>query len=405
MAPLVVAVLFSLLQAAGYSGVSFSNDSYRYARSALHLLGDSRADAQAEALKAYCANTTNRAQRLDDVNPARYTLPPRQPQQYRTCLTRYAQGLEPAAPEYDRIFDTRPGYPLVVAPAVAVLGVMPGMWLTDLAITLAGSFLVLFLLRAIGASRAAALAGQILYLACPIAYWSMRPLSEGLVNDCALAAVLAAWWLVKGRTGAGAAVLLGSFALLSLVKYSTALLLGAGFVAAAIAMFVFSRVRGRGVLLLAGLSFAVTAANAVVIRLWSLPSTGETLQDTFTDHFLLPAVPDPWAQLLDLNMRYWPHWVVTQALDPLFLACTALAAWALIRRGTPVITWLCLVLLVTGLGAAVAHPVADQTERLWLLAWIPPVIGLVLWLDLLRRPAGQPAADTTAADAVSAAAR
>ncbi|MFJ6214290.1 hypothetical protein ACIQGZ_13275 [Streptomyces sp. NPDC092296] len=390
LAPCLVAVLFSLLQVAGYSGMNYSNDSYRYARGALQILGHSRADAQAESVKAYCANRTARGQQTLDLDPATYGRPSQRQEQYQACVQQLPNGLSPSSPRFDRIFDTRPGYPLVVAPAVALLGVLPGMWVTNLLITLAGSLLALFLLRAIGASPAAALGGQIFYLASPITYWSMRPLSEGLVSVCALGAVLGAWWVVNGRLRAGVATLVGSFAVLSLTKYSTAMMLAAGFTAAGLALIVLHRRRSRNVLLFAVISLGVTAANAAAIALWSLPGTAETLQDTFTDHFDGPAVSDPWHRLLELNLRYWPHWVVTQALNPLFLACTALAGWALVRRTAPVVGWLCLAMTLVGLASAAAHPVASEVERLWLLAWIPPVLGTVLWVDGLRRTAKEP---------------
>lgn len=395
-APLVVAVLYAVLQTAGYSGMDFSNDSYRYARSALQFVGESRSDAEIDAVKAYCTNRTLLAQGRADVDPTHYDEPSKQAQQYQSCVKNHPDGLKPDDPRYERIFDTRPGYPLATAPAVGALGVLPGMWITDLLITLLGSLLAWAFLRAIGASRLAALGAQVFYLASPISYWSMRPLSEGLVSDAALGAMLGAWWLYKARSKTGTALLLGSFVVLSLTKYSTALLLAAGFGAASMALIVFNRIRTRGVVLLTVLSFGVAAGNVAVAKVASLPSTSTTLQDTFTNHFQQPDVADPWHRLLELNVRYWPHWVVTQSVTPLFLAAAVVGGWAVVRRASPLVGWLCLAVAVVGLGSAVAHPVTDQVERLWLLAWIPAVLGTVLWLDTLRPAANAGREDVTA---------
>lgn len=380
-APVLVAVLFAALQLAGYSSYNFSNDSYRYAAISLHFLGDSPKEARTGAVKAYCANEAARAASSQLVDPNRYAAPSPRDRAYRDCVSQNRHGLQPKAAEYQRIFDTRPGYPLLVAPAVAVLGVLKGMWVMDLAITLASAFAVIAVLRAVGLGRSAALAGQVVFLASPLSYWSMRPLSDGLVTLCVLGTMYGGWQLLQGRTLRGAAVFLGSFAALGLTKYSTAMMVALGFVAVGLALAVLGRrrfpVRKWGFV---GLSALTVVAVAALSAALSLPGTSATLQDTFTNHFAEPPVPDPWQRLVQLNLHYWVNWIGDQARDPLFLAAAIAAGWALARHAR-LFGWLCLAIGAVGLGAAVAHPVANQGPRLWLMAWIPVVLGFAVLVD------------------------
>jgi hypothetical protein len=118
----------------------------------------------------------------------------------------------------------------------------------------------------------------------------------------------------------------------------------------------------------------VTAASMSAL---SLPSATTTLQDTFTKHFAYPEVPDPWQRLVDLDGRYWAHWIGAQASLPTFLVPTLVAVWALYRY-RPDLGWFALATALTGVLQVAAHPLAQEADRLGILMWMPVVLGLPL---------------------------
>ncbi|CAM5475762.1 hypothetical protein SGLAM104S_05917 [Streptomyces glaucescens] len=124
--PAIVAAAFVLLHVFGYPATRFSNDSYRYARQAYEFLGDSPPDATRKAVAAYCTDTAGLVHRNRMLDQLRYREPGREAAYAARCERKYAHGLEPTDPRYERIFHTRPGYPFVAAPFVALLGAKAG---------------------------------------------------------------------------------------------------------------------------------------------------------------------------------------------------------------------------------------------------------------------------------------
>ncbi len=385
LTPLLAVMLFAAIQLLAHPNFHLSNDSYRYARTTLQLLGESRADAQRNALAVYCSNQTYQAQRSHEVtNPANFQAPFPYVKTYDRCIAKYPHGLLPNSPQYERIFDTRPGYPLLLLPAVAAFGLLKGMWLTSLLITAAASMLVFLLLRVAGLSRMAGLIGQGIFFASPLAYWSMQPLSEGALTVFVLVAMLGSWKLLQGKIAYGAIILLASYAALAVTKDATGLLLALSSVFVCGVALLQPRLRRRTTVLFAGIS-ALAGALIVGASYWlRLPSAETSLQDTFTRHFTMPPATHIWTQLIHLNAAYWQHWLADQATRPMFLLLTALACWALFTRN-PTLGWLGLTVGLVGVGTAIAHPVVTQTDRLWELAWIVPVLGIPAAVDHLRR--------------------
>jgi hypothetical protein len=109
----------------------------------------------------------------------------------------------------------------------------------------------------------------------------------------------------------------------------------------------------------------------------------ESLQDSFTDHFYQPDVPDPWSRLLEVNSRYWPHWLTFTPMNVTLLAGCVVGGWAMWRRDRFVAV---LVLACGALAFALtaAHPEVSQGDRLYVLAWLGPVVGLPM---AVQRPA------------------
>jgi hypothetical protein len=212
--------------------------------------------------------------------------------------------------------------------------------------------------------------------------------------------LLGACRLLRGRLGRGTALLAGSLALLALAKYSSASLLAAAL--SVVGLLLLIRRRDRGTLLFTGVSAACALAVSLASRVLALPGIRDSLQDTFTNHFDQPLVSDPWQRLVHLNLAYWPNWLGQQASAPMFLACCVLGAWTLYQHRE--LALLCLAVAGVGIGCAVIHPVTSQGDRLWLLAWLPAVIGTALCLDRLRAVAPGPHARSVRADGAPAAA-
>ncbi|MBL1087111.1 hypothetical protein JK359_34970 [Streptomyces actinomycinicus] len=391
--PVLAAVIFLVLHVFAYPATRFSNDSYRYAREAYEFLGDPPGRAQQKALAAYCADTARLVHRNRLLDQTKFRAPGREAEYRRSCAAKYRDGLAPSGPEYDRIFRTRPAYPLMAAPLVALLGAKAGLTAVALAFTAAAGFLVYLLLRALRAPPPAAVLGQVLYYVTPLALWGGRPLSEGPVVALMTALLLASVWLLQNRLTRGALLLTGALALGFAVKYSSFLIVAPFLAAAAYAALLFvRRTRHRGTWVLAGLSTAGTLAAAVVSRVLRLPGMTDSLQDVFTLHWTRPEVADPWRSLVRLDANYWWQWLQKEALAPLLLTLLACGTWGLWKRSVPVA--LCVLATgLTGFATMAAHPLAVEQDRLYVQVWLIPVIGLPLALEQLwRRAAPAPAA-------------
>ncbi|MEV6176219.1 hypothetical protein [Streptomyces sp. NPDC052015] len=373
---------YVLLQLVGKPSLLPANDTYRYARASLELLGDSPEQAHRTALAAYCRDQANyevRRIQLDPLALAQDKIPSVE-QRAEACRTKWAQGLAPHHPRYERIFEVRPGFAVAAVPFVAALGADSGLLVTSVLFTVAGGLLAFALLRAAGVPAPFAAGGQAFYYACPIGWWGGFGLTEGPVLALAMGALLGAWWLLSRRLAAGTVLLSASLVTGTAVKYSGALLLAAALTAAAVVCLVLVRdTRHRGTVLLAALSGAVTAGIALLSAWYSLPGSGETLQDTFTQHYEYPDVATPWSLLAELNGHYWTQWSQEQARSPWLLAAITGGAWALFRHSRA-LGWIVVAAGATGVATEIAHPVAGQGDRLMVAVWIIAVIGLPLLL-------------------------
>jgi hypothetical protein len=377
---IVVAAVYVALQLTAGSQWFLYPDSYRYARAAEQFDGATRADAHRDALHAFCVTRGNAARATARLSPLDGAPLPAGMMTAQDCLTRWADATDITTtdPRYQAIFSARPGYPLLAAPFVRLFGVIGGMRLLGLLTAAGGSLLVVGLLRSAGLPPLAAVCGQLVFLATPMARWSLQALGEGLVTICALGTVWGAVLLTRRRPVAGASLLAVSLAVCAVTRYSLALLLAALTAAAATAVWCCVRERRhRWTAVLAGLSAIAAAVTAASMSALSLPSATTTLQDTFTKHFAYPEVPDPWQRLVDLDGRYWAHWIGAQASLPTFLVPTLLAVWALYRY-RPDLGWFALATALTGVLQVAAHPLAQEADRLGILMWMPVVLGLPL---------------------------
>ncbi|WP_369156222.1 hypothetical protein [Streptomyces sp. R02] len=405
---LLLAALFALMQLGTVEGRD-TPDSKNYVSYALSLTGVDKREAAAVTIDHYCAGKAAMAHRAQNVDVVRFHAPDPAPrvleecreQEWRQVEARLAAGetgghTVPFMPErFMRIFEVRPGYPLVLAPFVALLGVTWGVWAAGVVITCAGGVFAYLVLRTLAAPVPLALTGTALYLVLPCGTTAMRPMTEGLM----LALTLAALWgcaLVLGgtRPRAGLALVGGASAALFTVKHSQALFLGACLAAAGVAVVAGRRWQGvpagRGPVALAAVGCAGVFGTVLVSRLLGYPSVSESVQDLLTGHFARPDRVEPWAEFFQLQGNFWMEWARRQLWEPVFLA--ALAAGALGARRRPAFGAFLVAAACTGFLNQAGHPdINIWGDRLITLAWLLPVLGVPLLLERVLRRAVVPA--------------
>ncbi len=373
---LLIAALFAVIQAVDYRQDVPSNDTYQYARQTLRILGDSQAQAVHGAVVMFCQDSGQSAARSATLDYGSSGSGLAYTSGYAHCLQTYRNGLTPSSPRYIAIFTSRPGYPLLAAPFAAAFGLRFGLWAVAMLCTLGASFLVLLLLRAAGCGVMVALCGQALYLAAPTGYWGSRMLTDGPSLATTLLALLGAWWLMQRRLRAGTAVLVAGLASGFVVRYSSeqlvALALALG---ALICLKWVPSARHRGAVLLAAVSGGGFVLSELLSTLLGWPGISESLQDTFTRHFIRPDVSDPIGRLVRLNLHFWGYFPVSEPTA--LLAGGGLVALAvLLVRRDPAYGVLVVAVAATGIATVAAHPLASQSDRLMVAVWLLLALGL-----------------------------
>lgn len=373
---LLIAAVFTVLQAVDYRQDVPSNDTYQYAKQTLRFLGDDPRAAIHGAVVMFCQDTGNAASTADTLDYGASSGSSSYRSAYGTCLDKYRNGLTPDSPRYLAIFTSRPGYPLLAAPIAAVFGLRFGLWAAALLCTLLASALVLVLLRSVGCPPGIALAGQALYLAAPTGYWGSRMLTDGPSLAATLLTLVGAWWLVRGRTGPGLWLFGAGLVTGFLVRYSSEQVL-ALFVAlaGAVCLLRVPGARTRRIRLLTLAAGAGFAACEIASTALGWPGLSASLQDTFTRHFVRPDVSDPVGRLVRLDRRFWTDYPVSEPTALLLLAGLVTVAVLLIRRER-VYGILVAATALTGVAAVAAHPLATQSDRLMVPAWLLLVLGL-----------------------------
>jgi hypothetical protein len=304
---------------------------------------------------------------------------------------------------YNRILDTRPGYPLFAAPFVLLFG-ESGMTLATLVLGVISGMAMAFAVRLLGGNWIQSLAAVVLLYLLPTGFWMTRLLGEGgalaatLVTLCAATALLRATstrarWVSAGLTGAGLLVT-------TLMRPANGALLGAALAGVALVIGFVALIRRRRpearVLTLLGVSVGVVLLWQVIGMLLNLPGMGETLQDKYTKHFTLPDVPDPWHRLWEQNREFWPSvlkvWMNGDG------AITASPMLAILFGGVFVLfralPWRDALLWfaagATAFAALLAHPIWTEADRLLIFAWPPLALGLAMVLRRRSAAQGQP---------------
>ncbi len=386
-ATLWCALAFVALQFAGMRLEPPFNDSYRYGMATLEILGVPQQEAHEQNVRMICKRIARSGELGRTVDPIATFDPPRLDAEFAGCLVALAtpEKIWPNSPRYNAIFASRPGFPLLAAPWVKILGLDRGMFVTSWLLGAAGGILVYLLLRLVRASRAVALSGQLLYYALPVGYWAGRTLTEGPMLLTTLATVIGAWLLLQRRFKLGATVMVGAQLVGFLVKYSQVTILSLTLLGAAVAIWLFDRERRHfGTVLLAAGSIVGLAASAVLPRLFGWPGFSESLQDTFTNHFSGPDVAEPWYRFVMFNKAYWTIWVQDQANRPLLLLVTIAGAVALWRWQRS-LALLVVAAGLTGIITEIAHPMWAEGDRLYTQVWLIAVVGLPLLWSVAQR--------------------
>ncbi|MGW4913168.1 hypothetical protein [Streptomyces sp. NPDC004270] len=422
---LVLAAVFAVLQLANVTGRD-TPDSENYVSYALTLGGADHREAAARTVDWACAGQASAAARAQSVNvlhfhapsPARRVFAECRDDELRRVERRLAAGQTDGhivpfvAPRLRAIFEVRPGYPVFLLPFVTAFGVTWGVWLASVLVTAAGGALAFLILRTLSVPVPLALTGQALYYVLPVGTTAMRPMTEGLtlaltltaVWGCALALTRRAGatragtaragtaWAGTVGTGtvgtarAGTALVAGALLALFAVKHAQALFLGVCLAGAGAAVALgrrrHGRAPGRPVVAIAAAGCVAVVGTLLLARLLGYPSEAESMQDLLTDHYTHPDRVRPWPEFLHLEWDFWVEWLRRQLLAPLFPAALAAGAWGARRR--PAFGIFLLAAAGTGFLTQAGHPdINIWGDRLIVLAWLLPVVGVPLLLEPL----------------------
>ncbi|MFE3162892.1 hypothetical protein [Streptomyces sp. NPDC059224] len=401
---LVLAAVFAVLQLADVTGRD-TPDSKNYVSYALTLGGADQREAAVRTADWVCAGQASEAARAQSVNVVRFHAPSPAGRVFARCRedelrrveTRWAAGqgdghIVPfVGPRLRAVFEVRPGYPLFLLPFVAALGVTWGVWLAGVLVTVAGGVLAFLVLRTLSVPVPLALTGQALYYVLPVGTTAMRPMTEGLMLALTLTAVWGCALALTCRTGAGraragAVLVAGALVALFTVKHAQALFLGVCLAGAGAAVAVrrrrLGRAAGRGVAAVAAVGCAAVAGTLLLARLLRYPSEAESMQDLLTGHFARPDRVRPWPEFLHLEGDFWVEWLRRQLMAPLFPAALAAGVWGARRR--PAFGAFLVAAAGTGFLTQAGHPdITIGGDRLIVLAWLLPVVGVPLLLEPL----------------------
>ena len=395
--PVIVGVLFLGMQLLASPSVDAANDTDRYATMSLRVLGESHASAETEARHAYCRENAAWQARRQKVNPVSFEVSYPTKDAVSQCTQTSTHGLAPTNSRYWAIFESRWGFPVLAAPFVAALGIDDGLKFASVLMTMLGGLATYLILRILGLRRTVAVLGQAFYYASPIGVWGSYGLTDSPSVTLSMGILLGAVLVLRRRyrpgiTLVGCSMLVGCF-----VRYSSFLVICFAIIAASVLSLLVDRRSRIPMLVLLGVASAGALALATAARFFAWPGIDETLQDTFTGHFAGPDVADPWGKLLRLNVEYWTQWSQEQLRSPWLLVAVAVGSVMLLRRHGA-FGLVGVAVAMTGFLSEIAHPVANQGDRLMIQVWVAAALGLpLLWRNgndtaqPVRRPQTSPA--------------
>ncbi|WP_307620848.1 hypothetical protein [Streptomyces sp. V3I7] len=404
---LLLAAVFALIQLASITGRD-TPDSKNYVSYALSLGGADKREAAGSTIDWVCAGMASIARRNQSVDVVHFHRADPTARVSADCRAdewgrvdrRLAAGQTDGhivpfvGPRLRQIFEVRPGYPLYLLPFVTAFGVTWGVWLSSVVVAAACGVLAFLILRTLSVPVPLALTGQALFYVLPCGVTAMRPMTEGLMLALTLAVVWGCALALTGRTRAGTALTAGCLAALFAVKHSQSLFLGLCLAVASAVVVVrrrrSGRAPGREVIALAAVGCCAVLGTLLLAGLLDYPSESESMQDLLTGHFARPDRARPWPEFLRLQGNFWLEWGRRQLAEPLLLAALAAGAWGALRR--PAFGCFLSAAAFTGILTEAGHPdINIWGDRLIVLVWLLPVVGLPLLLEpFVRRPVSLP---------------
>ncbi|HEV2633701.1 MAG TPA: hypothetical protein VGX23_01055 [Actinocrinis sp.] len=357
---LLISLVYALFSLSGASQARIWNDTYQYTVITEQDLGHSHTDSQHLALAFYCGG---------QADPA-------------ACTAAQTGGvLTPDNPTYDAIFTPRAGVPLLIAAFTPALGPRDAWWLAVTLFAIAAGLLTLAVLRLLGASPQAALAGQVLYFILPTGTWAAAFLVDGPVVTTTLLVIFGALLVLRGRMRLGLALTTLGCAMTFAVKYSQSMLLAGLLLLAVLVALVARRGRPRsGLWALAGTSAGALLLGQVISSLLHLPGLRSTLDEQFSGQFRHPLPAHPYSELLSAQEPYWWNLLQQQAAGPVLVVGLTVGLWVLWHRERLTAVVISAV-SSTGIAAAFIHPTISQGSRLYVEVYLLPLCGLPLLLD------------------------
>lgn len=351
--PLVFIALFLLVESYMWQFFVLDVDSGWYAQLAYQLLGKAPHTAHLLAEQVWCAKNQ----------------PP-------SCMADYSAQFAPTDdPRYVAIFNTRPGYPLMIAGLFSVIGHMRfTLWIIPVLCTALAGLGVYWLLRLLGLVPALAATGQVLLYVLPTGTWGVHALTEGPITAGAVGVLLGGVLLARSRFALGTLLLVIGLGSITVVKYSTGLPLAGLALLAAIICWWQRDADRRGLAILGGISAVTGAIVLYISNAFALPGFSDTAQDLFTNHFAKPDVTNVIPRMIGANGSYWAQFFTIDSNNLLLVIGLVVGLTALFRQHR-VAAALVLATVLTGFALAVAHPDPMAGDRLYLLAWVGVAIG------------------------------
>lgn len=126
--------------------------------------------------------------------------------------------------------------------------------------------------------------------------------------------------------------------------------------------------------------------SLLLAKVLHYPSASESVQDLLADHFTRPDRTRPWPEFLHLQANFWTEWLRRQLWQPLFAAALMVGAWGALRGRQRAFGGFLVAAGCTGILTQAAHPdITIWGDRLIVLAWLLPVVGVPLLLERVAR--------------------
>jgi hypothetical protein len=346
-------------------------DTVQYTQRAYELAGDDEATASDKAVRFVCD---------DEVDYIRVP---------RVQCERDAGGVLGFPPQYQAIFQARPGLPALMSVFIRLFGDQ-GIYLTILLLQVATGVLMALTARAIGLPGLWPLAADALYFLLPCGDVGTRVMSEAASAPGLAALLYAAALMVRDRRRNWAVTTaVAAFGWLFAVRAADAILVAAFLLIVGACAWAAGR-RRRGAkprahtqsahtpwaIRLAVVSGASLAIMVAISAALSWPTVNQGIADIMTDHFTQPVTSDMYIRFLHAEFRFWCAFLPMIAGGAYLVVLGALGLWGVARclRGWSAAVFLALP--AVGVASLVLHP--GDWARMLAPLWIVVAIGLPL---------------------------